>query len=70
MTERDSGNSVEYIEGPSFFAPNNFIYFKLPGNCEEGKVYHLDFPKFRGELNADLDGFYRSTSKDENGDEM
>merc|ERR1712136_561713 len=32
-------------------------------------IYRLDFPSFRGELNADLDGFYRSTSKEENGAE-
>ena len=70
MTERDSGFSVEYVEGPLFFAYNDFIYFTLPDNCEAGKVYNLDFPKFRGELNTDLEGFYRSTSKDENGEQM
>jgi len=70
LSERDSGKKVEYVEGPLFFAPQNFIYFTLAGDCEQGMVYHLEFPKFRGELNADLDGFYRSTSKDENGEQI
>ena len=66
MTELDSGKSVDY-QGPEFFVPNNFIYFTLGADCVQDMMYRLEFPRFRGELNDDLDGFYRSTYKDPNG---
>ena len=63
ITQLDSGMTVDY-KGPEFFAPNNFIYFTLVGECVQDMVYHLEFPSFRGELNDDLDGFYRTIYKD------
>lgn len=69
LLESNSGLPVKYLTY-DFYAPNAFLYFVLEDECMQGMNYTLEFPAFKGELNADLDGFYRSEYVDENGNNV
>ena len=66
LIETKSGQQMQYLSY-DFYPRNNYIYFNLDDVCKENTNYTLTFPAFKGDLNDDLQGFYRVDYTDGNG---